>query len=459
MNYISTRGNIKPILFSDTVLMGLASDGGLILPASIPDMRPALKELAALDYRELCVKLMLPFVDFPEDELRALISKSYASFRSPDVVEIKSVGNFHILELFHGPTLAFKDLALQFLGNLFEKVLSERGGELNILAATSGDTGSAAIHGVRNRDGIRIFVMHPSKRVSRVQELQMTSVLDDNIFNIAVNGTFDDCQSVMKQVFSDLDYKAQYSLGSVNSINWARILAQVVYYFYSAFKVMSQTGSPKVSFCVPTGNFGDIFAGYLAWRMGLPIEKLILATNHNDILARFFIEGDYSCGEVLPSLSPSMDIQVASNFERYLFYRCGCDQVRLRAIMAEFSATGNIDAKSLDPDDEGVFAAGMMDDSDTLKVIARVWKEHGYLLDPHTAVGWGVAEQIDSGAPVICLATAHPAKFPDAVKVAIGEDIACHPVIDALEGMETRCSHLEPAADKVKSFISTAVGE
>ncbi len=458
MNYISTRGNIKPILFSDTVLMGLASDGGLILPESIPDMRPAMEELKSLDYRDLCLRLMSPFVDFPENELKDLITKSYSSFRCDDVVDLKTVGNFHVLELFHGPTLAFKDVALQFLGNLFEKVLSERGGELNVLAATSGDTGSAAIHGVRNRKNIRIFVMHPNKRVSHVQELQMTSVCDENVFNIAVNGTFDDCQSVMKEVFADLDYKAQYSLGSVNSINWARILAQIVYYFYSAFKVMSETGSKEVSFSVPTGNFGDIFAGYIAWRMGLPIKKLILATNSNDILSRFFTEGDYSCGDVKPSLSPSMDIQVASNFERYLYYRCGSDPLRLKQVMDSFETAKNLDVGVLDADDECIFAAGMTDDDSTLDVIRRVWRDHNYLLDPHTAVGWGVAEKNESEVPIICLATAHPAKFPDAVKSAVGEDVARHPLIDALEGMETRCSELDPAADDVRSFIAASIG-
>ena len=437
--------------------MGLASDGGLLLPESLPDFSAELDELSTLGYRDLCFRLMKPFVDFPDQELRALIDDSYSSFRTPEVVEIQSVGNFHVLELFHGPTLAFKDVALQFLGNLFEKVLKERGGSLNILAATSGDTGSAAIRGVANKSNINIFVMHPRNRVSRIQELQMTSVLDDNVFNIAVNGTFDDCQSLMKTVFADLDFKSEFSLGTVNSINWARIMAQVVYYFYSAFAVMKEKSAPSVAFSVPTGNFGDIFAGYLAYRMGLPIEKLILATNTNDILARFFTEGDYSCGDVAATLSPSMDIQIASNFERYIYFRCGGDAARLESVMESFRATGHIHSSSLDPDTDDVFAAGKAGDQATLETIGRVWRDHGYLLDPHSAVGWSVAEGVECNSPVICLATAHPAKFPSAVKDAVGDDIAKDPIIDALEGLPTECSVMDPAIEDVKALIKSAI--
>ncbi len=453
MNYISTRGNIKPIPFSDAVLMGLATDNGLLLPESIPDFSAQMDELKNLDYRTLCHRLMSPFVDFPDAELRDLIDRSYSSFRAPEVVEVRSVGDFHMLELFHGPTLAFKDVALQFLGNVFEKILKERGGALNILAATSGDTGSAAISGVANKSNMNIFVMHPHNRVSRIQELQMTSVLNSNVFNIAVDGTFDDCQAIVKAVFADLDFKAECSLGAVNSINWARILAQVVYYFYSAFSVMKEKGSSAVAFSVPTGNFGDIFAGYIAYRMGLPIEKLILATNTNDILSRFFENGDYSSGDVAATLSPSMDIQIASNFERYIYYRCGEDSERLRSVMDAFSETGRIQASELEPDTDGVFVGGKADDQRTLDTIKRVWRDHGYLLDPHSAVGWAVAEDVECSVPVICLATAHPAKFPAAVKDAVGSDIAKDPIVDALEGLPTECSVMGPSVEDIKAFI------
>lgn len=457
MNYISTRGKIKPVSFSDTVLMGLAADGGLTLPEFIPDFRGRMAEFSSMSYRELCLAVMRPFVDFSDDELAVLIDKSYRDFRVPEVVDIRNVGPFHILELFHGPTLAFKDIALQFLGNLFEKILEERGGSLNILAATSGDTGSAAIHAVRKRKNVTIFVMHPKGRVSRIQELQMTSVLDSNVFNIAIEGTFDDCQALMKTIFSDLEFKEACRLGSVNSINWARVLAQVVYYFYAAFRVMESTGSASVSFSVPTGNFGDVFAGYLAFRMGLPVHKLILATNTNDILARFFGEGDYSCGQVVPTLSPSMDIQVASNFERYLFYRCGSDSERLTSLMKGFTQSRKLSSALLNEDKDNVFEAGRVSDKDTVRTIAKVWNEHHYLLDPHTAVGWKVAEDKASSAPVICLATAHPAKFPDALPQAEMKDAARHPAVEMLGSAKTRCSTLACSTTEVMDFIRQRV--
>ncbi len=452
MKYISTRGNIKPIPFSDAVMMGLANDGGLLLPEHIPDARSELESWKQLSYKELCVRVMSLFADIEEDTLTSLVDKSYALFREDEVVRIVPVADRHVLELFHGPTLAFKDIALQFLGNIFDQVLADRGGVLNIVAATSGDTGSAAIHGVRNKKNIRIFVMHPHNRVSPVQELQMTSVLDENVHNIAVHGTFDDCQSIMKEVFADLTFKDEYSLGSVNSINWARLLAQVVYYFYAAFRVMGETGSQRVQFSVPTGNFGDIFAGYIAAQMGLPVERLILATNTNDILTRFFTNGDYSCSAVKPTLSPSMDIQVASNFERYLYYRCGQDAGKLSSMMETFKKNRTLSSEHLGSTDE-LFTAGSCSDDDTLRTMASVWRTHNYLLDPHSAVGWKVADFHASDVPTICLATAHPAKFPDAVIKATGEDAAHHFLIDGLKGSQTRCSQMSPSAIELKELI------
>ena len=455
MRYISTRGGIEPVAFTDAVLMGLARDGGLLLPERIPDVRDRLGRWRGLSYQDLAVEVMSLFVDLPPEELGELVARSYRTFEHPGITPVTRVGDVHILELFHGPTLAFKDVALQFLGNLFESILRKRGQALNILGATSGDTGSAAIQGVRGKEGIRIFVMHPHGRVSKTQELQMTSVLDANVFNLAVEGSFDDCQGIMKAIFRDVRFKERHSLGSVNSINWARILAQIVYYFYGAFRVMDRTGAETVRFSVPTGNFGDIFAGYIARCMGLPVSKLVLATNTNDILARFFSTGVYELGTVTQTLSPSMDIQVASNFERYLYYRTGGDAEALKAMMETFASTGRLEVSLADGEavDE-LFLAGSADDARAVATIAEMHRSHGYLLDPHTAVGVCVAlEHMAADEPMICLATAHPAKFGEAVLRATGKDLAHHPIIDALQGQPTRCEVLPAEVQRVRDYI------
>lgn len=457
MKYISTRGGVSPVEFRQAVMMGMADDGGLLLPESIPDVTERLEAWRELHYEDLAFEILRLFADLEDETLRSLISRSYETFRHPHVTPVTQVGNVHVLELFHGPTLAFKDIALQLLGNLFELLLEASGGRLNIVAATSGDTGSAAICGVRGKERIRIFVMHPHKRTSPIQAMQMTTVLDDNVFNLAVEGTFDDCQSILKALFNDLRFKDAHRLGSVNSINWARLLAQVVYYFFATFRVMEQTGATSVRFAVPTGNFGDIFAGYLARRMGLPISQLILATNENDILARFFSSGDYSLSQVVPTLSPSMDIQVASNFERYLYYRVGEDADALKYVMSSFAENGALDAALLPPfsGDDG-FVAGSGDRSETLRTIRDVHANHGYLLDPHTAVGVHVAQRfLDDDEPMICLATAHPAKFPDAIRDATGrEDLAHHPLIDALSGLDTRVEVLPADVPTIRDFVA-----
>jgi threonine synthase len=454
MKYISTRGGLEPVGFSDAVMMGLARDGGLILPESIPDVSARLSELSDLTYTELCVEIMKLYVDLPDVALQNLVEKSYSCFRSEEVTPVVEKGGIYILELFHGPTLAFKDVALQFLGNLFEYIMKETGQELNILGATSGDTGSAAIAGVRGKGNIRIFVMHPNGKVSDTQKLQMTTVLDDNVFNIAVDGTFDDCQAIMKEIFGDLAFKDELCLGSVNSINWSRVLAQVIYYFYAGLKVMKDTGAEKVRFGVPTGNFGDIFAGFIAARMGLPVGKLVLAANENDILSRFFNTGEYKIGEVRETISPSMDIQVASNFERYLYYRTGEDPARLVELMTDFAESGSL---KMEKEEESLFVAGSGTVKDTLETINQWRCEYDYLLDPHTAVGVHVASRfLDEKEPMICLATAHPAKFSEAITRAVGEDIAHHPIIDDLEGSESRCATLPASVDEVKKFITEA---
>ena len=455
MHYISTRGEGMRQTFREAVMTGLARDGGLLLPEVIPDVSGRLASWRNCSYTDLAFEIMRLYTDIPESDLRTLVERSYATFRHPDTTPLRSVGNLHILELFHGPTLAFKDVALQFLGNLFEHVLRQTGQELNVLAATSGDTGSAAICGLRGREHIRIFVMHPRGRVSPLQERQMTTVLDDNVFNIAVEGTFDDCQRIMKALFSDLEFKDRCSLGTVNSINWARVLAQVVYYFFAAFRVMRLTGATAVQFSVPTGNFGDIFAGYVAARMGLPIRRLVLATNENDILSRFFNTGLYSSGPVQATISPSMDIQVASNFERYLYYRLGADPAKVRHAMSQFSSTG---ALTVPPQPGGriddLIVAGSGNTAETLATIRSFHERFGYLLDPHTAVGVHVASSyLAADAPMICLATAHPAKFAQAIQDATGRDLAHHPILDALLTLPTRCETLPAEAGAIRHHM------
>ncbi|MBC8207210.1 MAG: threonine synthase [Kiritimatiellaeota bacterium] len=450
MKYISTRGKMEPASFLDAVMTGLAPDGGLLLPESLPNVSDKLEAWAHLSYQDLAFEVMRLFTtDMPAEDLKALIDKSYATFRAPDVTPVVPVGNVHILELWHGPTLAFKDVALQFLGNLFEYILEKRGGELNILGATSGDTGSAAIYGVHGKKNIRIFIMHPEGRTSLIQEKQMTSVLDDNVYNLAVEGTFDDCQHLMKTIFADVSFKEEHSLGSVNSVNWARVLVQTVYYFYSYFRVQERTGASEVQFSVPTGNFGDIMAGYIAAKIGLPVKKLILATNENNILSRFFNTGEYSLGEVVPTLSPSMDIQVASNFERYLYYRSGCDAEKLTEMMKHFGETGSL---RVDGSDD-LFAAGEGNTAETLATIRKVHDKCDYTLDPHTAVGVAVAEKFQcSETPTICLATAHPAKFTDAIEQALGE-AAHHPVLDKLSDAETRCDTIANDEAAIRDYL------
>ncbi len=435
-------------------MTGLARDGGLLLPEAFPQVTGELDRWSELPYAALAFEVMRLFVDLPDDDLHDIVDRSYATFDDRDVTPLRRVGDVHILELFHGPTLAFKDVALQFLGNLFEYQLERSGQRLNIVAATSGDTGSAAIHGVRGKDRIRIFVMHPKGRTSEIQERQMTTVLDSNVLNLAVEGTFDDCQAMLKTLFNDLDFRDHYNLGAVNSINWARVLAQVVYYIYATLQLRKSEGAQRVRFCVPTGNFGDIFAGYVASRMGVPIGKLVLATNENDILTRFFTTGEYSQGQVVPTLSPSMDIQVASNFERYLYYRLGEDSAEMRKRMAAFSEGDAIRVPLVDGVMDSLFAAGTGTTEMTLAAIKACHEAHGYLLDPHTAVGYHIAHQhLHDDEPMVCLATAHPAKFGTAIAQATGKDLAHHPRLDALHDQPTHCDDLVADVSKLRDYI------
>ncbi|RDL42788.1 threonine synthase [Marinomonas piezotolerans] len=422
MKYVSTRGTAPVLSFGDVLLAGLASDGGLYVPEKLPSYsKEEIASWASLSYQELAFKVMWPFVEgeIPADEFTRMIDEAYAGFNHSAVAPmVQTDSNEWVLELFRGPTLAFKDFALQLLGRLMDYVLAKRNEKLVILGATSGDTGSAAIEGCRHSDHLDIFILHPYQRVSEVQRRQMTTVIDDNVYNIAVKGNFDDCQGMVKASFADQSFLNGAKLGAVNSINWARIMAQIVYYFSSALAV----GGPhrKVSFSVPTGNFGDIFAGYLAKQMGLPIDQLIVATNQNDILHRTIAENDMSRQSLNVTLSPSMDIMVSSNFERLLFDAHGRDSDALTDLMSRFNAgdvTLSDEAWAYVKDN---FDSHKVDDARTCEVIAEVFESTQYLLDPHTAIGLEAARKCwkDKSVPMITLATAHPVKFPEAVEKA-----------------------------------------
>ncbi|CAA0084539.1 Threonine synthase [BD1-7 clade bacterium] len=419
MKYISTRGEAPALNFEEVMLTGLASDGGLYIPETLPHFsKETLESWKSLNYAELAFEIMKPFVDgaIPNDELKAIIDDCYAQFRHPAVAPLVQLGhNEWVLELFQGPTLAFKDFALQMLGRLLDHVLEKRNQKVVIMGATSGDTGSAAIEGCRRCNNVEIFILHPHQRVSEVQRRQMTTVLNDNIHNIAVEGNFDDCQSMVKASFADQSFLPEgKQLVAVNSINWARIMAQIVYYFYAGIAL----GAPsrEVGFSVPTGNFGDIFAGYLAKQMGLPINQLIVATNRNDILHRVIANNQYEKHPLEHTLSPSMDIMVSSNFERLLFDLFDRDGAKL----SEFMQRCNNETVSL-PDAaftkaRELFDSFAVDDELTCETIAQVWDESEYLLDPHSAIGVKAAREVrrSTDTPMVTLATAHPAKFADA---------------------------------------------
>ncbi|MEQ1769656.1 MAG: threonine synthase [Devosia sp.] len=424
MKFVSTRGEAPILGFCDAVLSGLANDGGLYLPQHWPQV-PAdeIASFAGKPYADVAFAIIRRFVDgeIPDAKLKAIIDASYAGFRHPSVTPLIELapGRF-LLELFHGPTLAFKDVALQFLARVMDHILAERKARATIVGATSGDTGSAAIEAFKGRDATDIVILHPRGRTSDIQRRQMTTVRDANVHNIAIEGTFDDCQRIVKGLFGDQRFRTDMRLSGVNSINWGRIVAQIVYYFTAAVAL----GAPQrqVSFVVPTGNFGDIFAGYAAKRMGLPIANLVIATNSNDILARTLETGTYETGDVTATMSPSMDIQVSSNFERLLFEALGRDAPALKRLMDSLGQSG---AFTLPPaalaSIRESFAAGRASETETAAAIKETHKASGYLLDPHTAVGVAVAGQLDLGThPIVVLATAHPAKFPAAVKAASG---------------------------------------
>ncbi len=424
MKYVSTRGKAPELLFEEAMLSGLATDGGLYVPAEVPAFeRREIAMLQGKTYEDVAFAVMRPFVGdtFEEDEFRAAIKAAYAGFGHVSRAPLKQVGDgVWLLELFHGPTLAFKDFAMQLIGQMFQSVLQRRGESVTIVGATSGDTGSAAIEAFRGLDNVDVCILYPHGKVSEVQRRQMTTPTEANVRTFAVEGTFDDCQRHLKDMFADRAFREEMRLAAVNSINWARVMAQVVYYFTSAMAL----GAPdrKVSFCVPTGNFGDIYAGEIARRMGLPIGRLVIATNQNDILHRALASGEYRIGEVRPSISPSMDIQVSSNFERLLFDAYGRDADAVRSLMDELRS-GNgfrITDAALGGIGEG-FVSGRVSEEETMSRIGAVHDASGQLVCPHTAVGLEVADRLaEPRVPMIALATADPAKFPDAVERATG---------------------------------------
>lgn len=459
MRYVSTRGQAPVLDFEGVTLTGLASDGGLYLPQEWPQFsRDEIAALRGLPYSELAVRIMGPFVgdSLTDAELRDLCQRAYGNFSHAATTPLVQLDEQHwLLELFHGPTLAFKDVALQLLGLFFETFLEKRERPLTIIGATSGDTGSAAIHAVAGRDNAQIFMLHPEGRVSEIQRRQMTTVSAPNVHNIAIAGSFDDAQAMVKRMFSDEALTATLDIGAVNSINWARLMAQVVYYFYAGL----QLGAPdrKMSFSVPTGNFGDVFAGYVAAQMGLPVERLIVATNKNDILARAIRDGDYSVGESHATITPSMDIQVSSNFERLLFEANGRDAAALAAQMDGFASSKTLPLESAQREAiAAMFSAERATPEETLAAMRWAHGSCGEVIDPHTAVGLHAARALaaDPEVPVVTLATAHPAKFPDAVKQAIGIEAALPARVGDLFALEERFETLPADYDAVRDYIS-----
>ena len=459
LRYVSTRGQAPTLSFDDALLSGLARDGGLYVPEEWPVFSTRdISALKGLSYSEMALQIIRPFTEdvIAEDDLASLVNESYASFDDPAVAPMKQLGDGEwLMELFHGPTLAFKDYAMQFLGRVFDHVLTKRSERVTIVGATSGDTGSAAIEACRGRDAIEIFILHPEGRVSDVQRRQMTTVSDANVHNIAIKGTFDDCQNMVKAMFNDTEFRDHCKLSAVNSINWVRVMAQIVYYFHGASQVAAP-GNP-VSFSVPTGNFGNVFAGYGAKCMGLNIEQLIIGSNSNDILPRFFEDGRMLTTGVHPTISPSMDIQISSNFERLLFELYGRDGNITNTMMNSFSDTGSFEIGQSQLEQAlSLFTAQRFSDDETLATMAQVLSENKELLDPHSAIGVaaGRARRINNETPLIALATAHPAKFPDAVKQASGQHPALPESLSDLFEREENFTVLDNDRIQVQDFVN-----
>ena len=449
MRYVSTRGGTPPIGFSDAVAAGLAPDGGLFVPEELPDLAPELPFLQGLPYAELCLRFLRRFAtDIPETELWVMAESAYSGFDRQEVAPILDLSpEIHVLELFHGPTLSFKDIALQLLGRIYARQCAARGEAINVLGATSGDTGAAAIHGLMGQPGIAIFILYPDGRVSPLQERQMACTGAGNVHALAVDGSFDAAQAVLKALFGDPEFRSRNRLSAVNSINIARVLAQCVYYLHAWLRLPAgQQGAAE--FVVPTGNFGNVLAGWMLQKMGVPIRGFRVATNRNDILHRLFTTGEYRVGEVRPSLAPSMDIQVASNFERFIYYSLGRDGARVRAVMAEIREKGVYRFADFDRD---TFTSSRCTDDEIRGIIRQVHKDYGYIVDPHTACAF---KDLDPSRPSVVLATAHPAKFPETIMAAIG--IApTHPTLEALKGRPLVRHKIVADAAAIRGFIET----
>ena len=421
MKYISTRNNSKEYSFEDVFIKGLADDGGLFIPKEVKKYSTEeLESLSGLSYQELAKKIIYPYIgDFmSENELSDIVDKSYSVFRKNNAVALIKVGDVNLLELFHGPTLAFKDIAMQLLGNFYEHYLKKNNKNINIIVATSGDTGAAAIDAIKGKKNMNIFVLHPHNKVSLVQRKLMSTVKEKNVFNIAIEGNFDDCQNLVKSMFADKEFSKSINMSGVNSINWARIIAQSVYYFYTYFQIKDDR---PINFSVPTGNFGDVYAGYLSKKMGLPINKLIVATNQNDILHRAISRGKYEAETVLETNSPSMDIQIASNFERLIYDLNDFDDHETQKIMSGIKEDGKYiipedKMKKIDRD----FLSASINENEVLDIIKEVHAMHNIVLDPHSAIGFGALKKVNIEGNNIVLATAHPCKFPEAIDKSIG---------------------------------------
>ena len=452
MRYFSTRDKKLNFSFTEIFSRGLAPDGGLFIPSELKKYSSSeLKSLQNLSYTDLATEIISSFCspDLDKQKLKILVSKAYNNFIIKEVVKIKKIGDIHLLELYHGPTLAFKDIAMQVIGNLYGELNIANKKKVNIVVATSGDTGSAAISALNKKKNINVFVLHPHNKISKTQRKIMTTIGSGNIYNIAIKGNFDDCQKTVKDMFSDNNFREKINMSGVNSINWARIICQIVYYFFTYFKL-----SKKTNFAVPTGNFGDVYAGYIAKKMGLPIGKLIVATNQNDILARVINSGEYKPSEVKSTLTPSMDIQISSNFERLLFDISDQNEKRVMNLMNDLKNKGffSLEEKEINIIKD-IFDAEAIDDDETIRIIRDFFNNFGFILDPHTATAVGASYKVKNNLPTVVLGTAHPYKFADTVKIAINRDISAPDQIATLPEKKEKFDILDNNLQKVKKYI------
>ncbi len=459
MNYISTRNSSISFKFEDVFIKGLADDGGLFVPKSLHKYsQKDLLEFKNLEYKELAKKIIHPFIgDFmSKNDLSKIIDKSYSVFRKQNVVELVKIGDRSVLELFHGPTLAFKDVAMQLLGNFYAYYLNNKNEKINIVVATSGDTGAAAIDAIKGKENVNIFVLHPNNRISPVQRKLMTTGKEKNVFNISVEGSFDDCQNLVKEMFTDKTFANEIKMSGVNSINWARIIAQSVYYFYSYFLV--EDNNEPINFSVPTGNFGDVYAGYLAKKIGLPINKFIVATNQNDILHRAISNGSYNVENVLETNSPSMDIQIASNFERLIFDLNDHSDKKTIDVMKNIKEKGKYEIQKEILNKIGInFLSSKMDENEVLTTIKTVYEKFDKVLDPHSAIGYGAIDKVNVKGNNIVLATAHPCKFPDAIKKAINIKAELPDELVSILNEKENYDIIENDLIKIKQYIKERI--